>query len=127
MATSKNFDETLLMDSRSRLILLREFPRVMLLTEIRELNCIHDGDFCYIDAECWNCGFSEECLYIISKFDDLDNTNNHEHLVKCIDISRDYVMGKVSKQNHGVHSCNCDACIWLRESETTLSLFDSHR
>lgn len=127
MTTNKSSDEALQMGLRSNLVSLQEFPKRMLLQDIRKQNCIHDGVFCFTDAECWGCNLRDECLYIISKFDELDKTNNHERLIKCIKSSRNYVIDKVSKQHHGARTCFCDACKWLRETESTLSLLNSNK
>lgn len=126
MRTSNISEPKQLMELKITLINLQEFAQVMLLKEARERNCIHDGDFCLCDAECWGCDIGKECLYIIAKFDERGKANNIKRLVECINISREYVLRKVNNSNHDPYTCFCDACKWLRETESTLSLFNNN-
>lgn len=103
------------------LIALREVPQTLLIKEIGSRNCIHDGEFCFRDQECWGCELSNECMEIISNFEKLSIDTPMGTILKKTFIARDYMLSKLDSKNHLRSACGCVSCNWLRQMDVVFA------
>lgn len=111
-------------ESKEKIIDLLEFPQLLLLTEIRERNCIHDAEFCLKDKECWGCDLGEECLGLIGRFGGFTSADNLKTIIRKMQIAHDYVLSKAAHSKQESRTCFCDSCSWLRDIKQALREVD---
>jgi hypothetical protein len=111
---------------RRQLIEALRYPKLLVQKQIEERNCPHDGQFDTTVERCHHCELGRECHWVtcLNEFDDFDGKANH-----TINASLRYGI-KVVEQLHGElrhdeTSCKCEACIWIRESQSLTEAFDA--
>jgi hypothetical protein len=93
------------------------FPRQVAEGSIELQDCPHDGSFDPQDPQCLGCRFGGECEWLLhhDRYVDLVNKPLPD-LVEALEFGIGYVDALVTRWGHNQHTCQCDACVWLRDA-----------
>jgi hypothetical protein len=111
---------------RRELIEALSYPKLLVQKKIEARSCPHDGKFDSTDEQCHDCDVDQECHWVacLKEFDDFDGKANH-----TINASLRYGIKLVGKMHgelrHDETACKCEACIWVRESQSLTEAFDA--
>jgi len=111
---------------RRQLIEALSYPRLLVQKQIEERSCPHDSLFEATDERCHHCDIGRECHWVncLDEFDDFDGKAIH-----TINASLRYGIKLVESMHgelrHDETTCKCEACIWIRESQSLTEAFDA--
>ena len=111
---------------RRQLIEALSYPKLLVERQIEERNCPHDGQFDSTDERCHHCDIDRECHWVtcLNEFGDFDGKANH-----TINASLRYGIKLVeelhSELRHDETICECEACLWIRASQSLTEAFDA--
>jgi len=111
---------------RRQLIEALSYPSLLVEKQIEERNCPSDGLFDAADDRCHHCDIGRECHWVtcLKEFNDFDGKASH-----TINASLRYGIRVVeelhSELRHNQTTCKCEACIWIRKSQSLTDAFDA--
>ena len=111
---------------RRQLIEALSYPRLLVQKQIEEQNCPHDSLFDATDERCHHCDLGRDCHWVacLNEFDDFDGKATHtinaslRYGIKLVEVLH-------SELRHNETTCTCEACTWIRESQSLTEAFDA--
>jgi len=111
---------------RRQLIEALSYPKLLVQKIIVEQDCPHGSLFEATDDRCHHCEIGRECHWVncLNEFDDFDGKATH-----TINASLRYGIKLVenlhSELRHNETTCKCEACKWVRDSQSLTEAFDA--
>ena len=101
-----------------------EFPRKYLRSNMYLCDCRHGGNFRSDDQYCETCLQKELChwLYLNDECT-TPETKSVAELVRALEIPLDHIDTNIAYAGHNIGTCTCAACLWLKNAENLLSLY----
>lgn len=109
---------------RRLLIDALEFPRSYLRSNMIFNDCYHGGNFKSGDQCCETCSQKEMC-YWLSLNDECTNpeTKSTPELIRSLKFPLDHIDTAIAYAGHNIGTCSCATCLWLKNAENLLSLY----
>ena len=110
---------------RRELIEALNFPRELVLKIIDQRDCPHESLFKASDDRCQQCGLGRQCHWVscLKEFGDFEGKATHT-LNASLRYGIDMVGTMHSKLRHDQSACDCEPCVWMRDSQRLIDEFD---
>jgi len=110
---------------RRELIEALNFPRELVLKIIDQRDCPHESLFKATDDRCQQCGLGRQCHWVscLKEFGDFEGKATHT-LNASLRYGIDMVGTLHSKLRHDQKTCDCESCVWMRDSQRLIDEFD---
>ena len=102
---------------RAEIIELLRFPRALVRDSVPVENCVHQGYFSIEDAHSETCAQRFECLWLYHN-DEFSGfaKKSTQQMLAGLDYAADLVDAHVARRGHSHRTCDCSACVWLRNA-----------
>jgi len=109
---------------RRLLIEALDFPRGFLRSSLFLHDCFHGGNFQCGDRRCELCMQKEACHWLYLN-DECSNPGckSVSELMRALEFPLDYIDTEIAHAGHNIGTCSCTACLWLKNAENLLSLY----
>jgi len=111
---------------RRQLIEALSYPKLLVQKIIAERDCPHDSLFEATDDRCHHCDIGRECHWAkcLNDFDNFDGKATHT-INASLRYGRKLVESLHSELRHDETTCKCEACMWIRDSQSLTEAFDA--
>jgi hypothetical protein len=108
-----------LLDRIRRALLL---PRRLMQDALERDRCPHSGYFQKGAQDCVYCEVGPECEWLLGYDEHAAlESKRFAEVVEALEVSYSYIHARTLSQGHRERTCDCDACLWLRETQRLLS------
>jgi hypothetical protein len=102
---------------KTTIIEMLEFPRQVIRGHIEFETCGHAGNFSSSDPACLVCETRMECEWLYHNDEFVALTEKPlDAVVDAFGLALLYVDACLTRAEHDVGSCRCEACDWLRRA-----------
>jgi hypothetical protein len=109
---------------RQLLVDALDFPRNYIRASLFLNNCIHGGNFQAGEQACESCEQKDPCRWMYSNDECSDpQSKATAELLLSLEASLDYIDTDVAHMGHNIGTCSCHTCLWLKNAENLLSLY----
>ena len=100
------------------------FPRNYIRASLFISNCIHGGNFQRGEQVCEACHQKDACRWLYSNDECSDpQRKTTPELLRSLEFSLDYIDTDAAHMGHNIGTCACHTCLWLKNAENLLSLY----
>ena len=105
---------------KEQFVVLKDYARLMFLTEIGIRNCVNDGVYSSSHTECQQCDLKKECRCLTEESIEYMMVENLNNIIEKMEVAKNYVERNTTHNREDDGSCYCDSCAWLAEFDRTL-------
>ncbi len=100
------------------------FPRNYIRASLSLNNCIHSGNYQVGEQACESCLQKDACHWLYSN-DECSNPHRKStpELLQSLEFSLDFIDTDAAHMGHNIGTCSCHTCLWLKNAENLLSLY----
>ena len=101
-----------------------EFPRRYIRSNLSLIDCSHGGNFQLGEQRCECCLQKDACHWLYLN-DECTNVENRRvaDIMQSLEFSLDRIDTDMALAGHNIGTCHCATCIWLKNAENLLSLY----
>jgi hypothetical protein len=109
---------------RQLLINALDYPRHYIRASMLFTECVHGGNFQMGEQSCESCPQKDPCRWLYSNDECSDpQSKTTPGLLQALEYSLDYIDTEAAHMGHNIGTCNCHTCLWIKNAENLLSLY----